>query len=396
MGDKVVAVVPAAGQGLRMGSPTAKQFLCLGGISLLGRVCATLERVPEIEAVVVAAPPGQEELARQAVGLPAPAKLAAVVAGGAERQYSVAAGVAAARDLGAQWVVVHDAVRPLASAALFSRVLKEARLTGAAIAACASVDTVKESDGGQSVRRTLDRERLWLVQTPQAFRLNLLLAAQAQAQERGLVATDEAGLMEACGVEVRLVPGERGNMKITTPEDLGLAQAFLGQGAPPVRVGQGVDVHRLVPGRPLILGGVRVPFELGLLGHSDADVLTHAVMDALLSAAGLGDIGRHFSDRDPAHAGADSLELLARVRDMLAAAGWRAAQVSVTLVAQAPRIAPHAPRMAANLARVLELPLAAVNVAATTSEGLGFAGRGEGMSALASATLVPLAAPAAV
>ncbi|MCA1990132.1 MAG: 2-C-methyl-D-erythritol 2,4-cyclodiphosphate synthase [Desulfarculus sp.] len=169
-------------------------------------------------------------------------------------------------------------------------------------------------------------------------------------------------------------------------EDLALAESLLGPRE--TRSGQGLDVHRLVAGRPLVLGGVKIDFELGLLGHSDADVLTHAVMDALLAAAGLGDIGRHFPDRDPAFKDADSLILLGRVRRMLAQEGWRPVSVSVTLMAQRPKIAHHAPAMAANLARVLGIAPQAVNVAATTSEGLGFTGRGEGMAALALASIV--------
>jgi 2-C-methyl-D-erythritol 2,4-cyclodiphosphate synthase len=247
---------------------------------------------------------------------------------------------------------------------------------------------VKKAGLAQKVQATLDRGDLWLAQTPQAFDLELLIKAQERAKAQGLVATDEAGLMEAMGHEVRLVNGSRGNIKITTPEDLDLARAMLGGAR--ARSGQGLDVHRLVPGRPLILGGVRLDYELGLLGHSDADVLTHAVMDALLAAAGLGDIGGLFPDSDPAFKNADSLELLGRVRERLAREGWAPAQVSVTLMAQRPKIAPHAPAMRRNLARALGLPEGAVNVAATTSEGLGFAGRGEGMAALALANIESL------
>jgi 2-C-methyl-D-erythritol 2,4-cyclodiphosphate synthase len=184
--------------------------------------------------------------------------------------------------------------------------------------------------------------------------------------------------------------GSRENLKITTPEDLALAQAILGQGRLATRTGQGVDAHKLVPGRPLILGGVRLEHELGLLGHSDADVLTHAVMDALLSAAGLGDIGRMFPDSDPAFKDADSLGLLELVTQALGGQGWRPAQVTVTLLAQRPKIAPHAPAMAANLARAMGIEAGLVNVAATTSEGLGFAGRGEGMAALATAVIAAI------
>ncbi|MCA1906234.1 MAG: 2-C-methyl-D-erythritol 2,4-cyclodiphosphate synthase, partial [Desulfarculus sp.] len=288
-------------------------------------------------------------------------------------------------ELGATWLVVHDAARPLARPELFAATLAAARECGAAIAALPCVDTVKRADERGAIAATLDRGRIWLAQTPQVVNLALFSRVQAEARSRGLTATDEAGLLEALGHEVRLVPGDRRNLKITTREDLALAESLLG--GQETRSGQGLDVHRLVAGRPLVLGGVKIDFELGLLGHSDADVLTHAVMDALLAAAGLGDIGRHFPDRDPAFQDADSLVLLGRVRQMLAQEGWRPVSLSVTLVAERPRIAPHAPAMAANLARVLGIATQAVNVAATTSEGLGFTGRGEGMAALALASI---------
>jgi len=237
------------------------------------------------------------------------------------------------------------------------------------------------------VEATEDRSRLWLVQTPQAFRAELLQETLRRARSEGWQATDEASLVERMGGEVRLVMGERHNLKVTTPEDLRLVRGWLAGGEPAWRVGQGLDVHRLVEGRPLILAGVRIPFSRGLEGHSDADVVAHAVMDALLSAVGLGDIGQHFPDHDPAYAGADSLALLGRVVEMLAARGWRPAQVSVTCLAQAPRLAPYREQMRANLARVLGLEAEAVNLAATTSEGLGFTGRGEGMAAWATAVV---------
>lgn len=386
MAEMVVAVVPAAGVGRRMGGAEPKQFLRLAGLPLLTRTLLALEAAPAIDRVVVVAPPGLEDETRARCIAPfGLAKVARVVAGGAQRQDSVAAGAMAAAELGATWLVVHDAARPLARPEIFAATLAAARECGAAIAALPCVDTVKQADHRGAIATTLDRGRLWLAQTPQVVRLALYTRALVEAQARGLAATDEAGLLEALGHEVRLAPGDRRNLKITTTEDLALAESLLGEKE--TRSGQGLDVHRLVAGRPLILGGVNIDFELGLLGHSDADVLTHAAMDALLAAAGLGDIGRHFPDRDPAYRDADSLVLLDRVRDLLAREGWRPVSLSVTLMAQRPKIAPHAPAMAANLARVLGLTPRAVNVAATTSEGLGFTGRGEGMAALALASI---------
>ena len=310
--------------------------------------------------------------------------------GGRKRQDSAARGVEAVARRGARWVLVHAAARPLARPELFSRVLAAARRTGAAAAAAPCVDTVKESDDGRLVKATLDRSRLWLAQTPQGFRVDLLRRAQERAAAEGYIATDEAGLMEWQGHDVELVSSDRGNLKITAPEDLELARGRLGADADRARrMGQGLDAHRLVPDRPLILGGVEIDHELGLMGHSDADVLTHAVMDALLAAVGLGDIGGMFPDSDPAFKGADSLALLDRVVERLAARGWRPAQVSATLMAQRPRLAPYMEAMRANLAGRLGLKPELVNLAATTAEGMGFTGRGEGMAAMALAVIAP-------
>jgi 2-C-methyl-D-erythritol 4-phosphate cytidylyltransferase/2-C-methyl-D-erythritol 2,4-cyclodiphosphate synthase len=390
MAVSTVAVVAAAGGGSRMGGGLAKQYRDLGGAPLLTRSLWAAAAAPEVEALVVVAPPGGEaELAARCLEPFGLAERATVVAGGARRQDSVAAGAEAAAGLGAQWVLVHDAARPLAPPGLFGRVLAAARECGAAAAAAPCYDTVKEAGAEGRVAATLDRSRLWLVQTPQAFGLALLREALAAAARRGWQATDEAGLVERLGREVRLVEGPRENLKITTPADLRLARGWLGGAAGGLRVGQGLDVHALAPGRRLVLAGVELDYPLGLAGHSDADVLTHAVMDALLSAAGLGDIGGMFPDSDPAWAGADSLELLGRVVERLAGQGWRPAQVSVTVCAQQPKLAPHAPAMRAALAARLGLEPGLVNVAATTTEGLGFAGRGEGMAAWATAVLAP-------
>lgn len=387
MADTLVwAVVPAAGAGRRMGGALAKQFLRLNGRPILSHTLAVLERVPAVAGVVVALPAEAIDDARreclEPYGFTKPVIL---VPGGKERQDSVAAGVSEAVSRGAEMLVIHDAVRPLATPQLFERVIAAAHEHGAAAAGWPAVDTVKRADAEGRVLETLDRSELWLVQTPQAFRREVLLPALERGQAEKFYATDECGLVERYGGEVIMVKGEAHNMKITRPEDLTLAEALTG--GPHLRMGQGLDVHRLTPDRPLILGGVKLDFELGLDGHSDADVLTHAVMDALLAAAGLGDIGRLFPDTDPAYAGADSMVLLARVTALLAENGWRPAQVSVTLAAQRPKIAPHAPAMAANLARAMGIAPEMVNVAATTSEGLGFTGRGEGMAALAGAVL---------
>lgn len=385
MRGMVVAVVPAAGAGTRLGGTRPKQFLPLAGRPLLTRTLMVLEVTSQVQAVVVVCPPGGEEETRRACVEPyGLAKVAAVVPGGAQRQDSVAAGVAAAAGLGARWLVIHDAARPLAKPELFARVLEAAAQTGAAIAAVPAADTIKQAGPDDLAEATLDRSRLWLVQTPQVFERGLLERALAQAAKDGYYATDEAGLVERLGEKVKLVMGSRDNLKVTTPEDLALAQGLIGA---VTRVGQGYDAHRLVAGRRLILAGVELKHETGLLGHSDADVATHAVMDALLAAAGLGDIGQMFPDSDPAYAGADSIELLTQVVARLAEKGWQPQQVSLTLLAQRPKIAPHYPAMRAKLAQALGLETGEVNLAASTTEGLGFVGREEGMAAWATAVI---------
>lgn len=389
MAGKVIAVVPAAGSGRRMGSSRAKQLLLLGGRPILTRTLQVLLDIAEVEGVVVSAPADSLDLVANTCLEPYGLSQAVVlVAGGKERQDSVHNGVTKALALGAGRVLVHDGVRPLAPPELFRRVLDAAGESGCAIGAIPCVDTIKQAGPEGWVEKTLDRSRLWQVQTPQAFDAALLAGALDKAKQAGFVATDEGGLMEWAGHRVRLVEGSRRNLKITTPDDLELARGWLGETDMPWRMGQGLDVHRLVNGRPLVLGGVEVPSSMGLLGHSDADVLTHAVMDALLAAVGMGDIGGMFPDSDPAFKGADSMELLSRVVQRLGEAGWRPQQVSVTLAAQRPKIAPHVEAMRDNLAARLGIEPGMVNVAATTSEELGFVGRSEGMAALATAVIV--------
>ncbi len=388
MNPPVVAIIPAAGSGARMGAGKAKQFRNLAGIPILSRTLMLMEQVEQVEKVVVVAPPGQEaQLAALCIDPFGFTKSISLVSGGKERQDSVANGLLQARKLGAEYVLIHDAARPLAPRRVFGRVLDAAREIGAAVAAVPCYDTVKESLDQKTVSRTVDRSKLWRVQTPQGFRLKTLMEALSRARREGLIATDEAGLLERMGHEVGLVMGSRKSLKITEPDDLRIMESWLKTGDAMPLIGQGFDVHQLVPNRPLILGGVSIPYEMGLLGHSDADVLSHAVMDALLAAAGMGDIGRLFPDSDPRFKDADSLALMAVVVDRLAGAAMKPVQVSVTLVAQKPKIAPYADRMRANLAAVLGIAEARVNVAATTTEKLGFTGRGQGMAAWATAVV---------
>ena len=372
-----VALVPAAGSSHRLGRD--KTLFVRGGSPVLTTVVRTL-RTAGIADVVIGVRPGEAERVRAAALTPYDIT-AILVDGGASRSSTVAACLAAI-PADASHILVQDAARPDCSPALVRRVMAAAEAAGAAAAGLPMVDTVHEVDGLGRVVATPARERLWRAQTPQGFAVDILRAAHAA----GGPATDDAGLVARQGVRVQMVEGERGNEKLTYPEDLV-------SGAPeqPWSVGLGQDVHRLVPDRPLILGGVRVPFSLGLLGHSDADALCHALCDATLGAAGLGDIGRHFPDSDPAWAGADSLELLRRCAVLAAEARWRVCRGDCLVVAERPRLAPYIAQMAANLAAALGLPPGAINLKAGTNEGLGHLGRGEGIAAWATvlATRLP-------
>jgi 2-C-methyl-D-erythritol 4-phosphate cytidylyltransferase / 2-C-methyl-D-erythritol 2,4-cyclodiphosphate synthase len=305
-----------------------------------------------------------------------------VVEGGARRQDSVARAFArepAETDI----VVIHDAARPLVSADLIERTVAAAATDGAAVAAVRATDTVKRGGADGRVVETLPREHVYLAQTPQAFRVDVLRDALAIASD----ATDEATLAEKAGHRVRLVEGEPGNVKITTPADLSAAERRVTAAAPAVRIGQGYDLHRLAQGRPLVLGGVTIPFDLGLMGHSDADIVCHAVTDAVLGAAGLGDIGRHFPDTDPRFKGADSVALLAAACGLVRDAGYAVVNVDVTVIAERPKLAPHADAMRRNLAGALGCDVAQVSVKAKTNEGVESMGNGTSMAAHAVALI---------
>jgi 2-C-methyl-D-erythritol 4-phosphate cytidylyltransferase/2-C-methyl-D-erythritol 2,4-cyclodiphosphate synthase len=274
--------------------------------------------------------------------------------------------------------LIHDAARPFATADLISKTIAAAAESGAALAALGARDTVKQGADGV-VRATLDRRTIFLAQTPQAFRRDVLRDALAINSD----ATDEAALAEQAGHEVRLVEGESTNIKITTPEDLPIAEAIAQRGARPARTGRaglGYDLHRLVEGRPLILGGVAIPFDRGLAGHSDADAICHAITDAILGAAGAGDIGRHFPDTDPQWKGASSLDLLRRAVAIVRAQGLAVGNVDATVILERPKLAPYVDRMRATLAEALEVTIDRVSIKAKTNEGVGEIGRGEAIA----------------
>ena len=359
MEKTVTAVLVAAGSSRRMGFD--KLSAPLGGGTVLSASVAAFDRHPFVSELVIIT--GADETAARAAAARCQ-KPVTLVKGGATRALSALAGVRAAKG---ELVAIHDAARPFVSEAVITRVLEAAEQTGAAAPAVPVKDTIKMAGPEGLVESTPPRQKLFAMQTPQCFDRAAYLALAGDE-----AVTDDCQLFEQAARPVQLVEGEYENYKITTPDDL--------KGEKVMRIGHGYDVHKLVEGRDLILGGVKIPYEKGLLGHSDADVLTHAVMDALLGAAALGDIGKHFPDTDPAYKGADSLELARHVARLMAQQGWKIENIDSTILCQAPKLAPHIPAMRRNLAQAFGITEEQVSVKATTEEKLGFTGAGQGIA----------------
>jgi 2-C-methyl-D-erythritol 4-phosphate cytidylyltransferase / 2-C-methyl-D-erythritol 2,4-cyclodiphosphate synthase len=435
----VTAIIAAGGRGQRFGAAQPKQLLSVGGRPILERSVRVFVSHPSVDAIIVALPQelmddppeylrSAEAFARQRDGegadvLALRGKPLRIVAGGERRQDSVANAFRAAGET-TDVIVIHDAARPFASADLIARTIAAGAESGAAIAAVQARDTVKREGRPEGsplpatvderfVAETLPRERIYLAQTPQAFRRDVLRRALEIGARQGVDATDEAALVELAGLPVRLVDGEAANIKITTLEDMTLGEAIAGAGrsaeavalpsreegsseregprqSAPARTGRagtGYDLHRLVSGRPLILGGVTIPSDRGALGHSDADVVCHAVTDAILGAAALGDIGRHFPDTDARWKDADSLDLLRRVVQLVADRGLMVGNVDVTVILETPKIRGHVDAMRDSLAAALGIDAARVSVKGKTNEGVDAIGRGEAIAAHAIALL---------
>ena len=382
---KVSAVLVAAGSSTRMGFD--KLSFDLGGETVVQRSIRAFAECPLVSEIVLVAGKNRAFLEQQAGACTKPVQ---VVQGGATRAESAKNGVLAAHG---ELVAVHDAARPFVSQAVITAALEAAAACGAAAPAVPVKDTVKRAVRGDGktvpehcmVTDTPDRSTLYAVQTPQCFDRAAYLAALDELDaEKARLVTDDCSLFELTGRPVQLTQGDYANLKITTREDLPRAEQKEGND---MRIGHGYDVHRLVEGRKLIMGGVTIPYEKGLLGHSDADVLLHAVSDALLGAAALGDIGKHFPDTDPRYEGADSLMLLREVGRLLDETGYTVGNIDATVLCQAPKLAPHITAMRQNIANALGLALDDVSVKATTEEHLGFTGEGLGIAAHAVALI---------
>jgi 2-C-methyl-D-erythritol 4-phosphate cytidylyltransferase / 2-C-methyl-D-erythritol 2,4-cyclodiphosphate synthase len=382
------ALVPCAGSGERAGAGQPKQYAPLGGATVVSHALAALASVPRLVQTLVVLAPGDTQFEASAPSFDGHL----LRGGGATRAATVRAGLTELMRLGAQaddWVLVHDAARCLVQPAAIERLIAACVGDGVGgLLALPLADTLKDADAQGRVRATVDRRGKWAAQTPQMFRIGMLAAALDAA---GDAVTDEASAMESQGHAPLLVPGDADNFKLTFPDDFARAERVLASRAGParaaLRIGEGWDTHALVTGRPLILGGVHVPYDKGLAGHSDADALAHAVTDALLGAAALGDIGRHFPDTDAAFAGADSMALLAEAARRVRAAGYEIGNVDSTVIAQAPKLAPHIPSMCRRLAEVLGLAVDQVNVKAKTAEKMGPVGEGLAIEARATCLL---------
>ena len=395
-------IFPAAGLSRRMGGGTNKNFLEICGESVLLRTLKIFSKSPRVKNLIVAA--AKNEIAGVEKILSAEKNLKSwrIVEGGSERQYSIANCLKFVPS-DAEIILVHDAARPLINLSVIEKVIDAAEKFGGAIAAVPAKNTVKFVDAENFVKSTPPRSELVEVQTPQGFRKEILFRAYKKAEEENFLGTDDASLVERLGEKIKIVEGDYKNIKITTPEDLKIAEAILMDNEQLkidnsvinyqlstvhcYRTGFGYDVHRLVEGRKLILGGVEIPHALGLLGHSDADVLIHAIIDAILGAAALGDIGQHFPDTDQKFKNIDSTILLKKVCRLIEEKNFSIENIDSTVVAQKPKLSPFIPKIKKNLAEILKIDSEKINVKAKTEEGLGFTGSELGISSYATATL---------
>jgi 2-C-methyl-D-erythritol 4-phosphate cytidylyltransferase/2-C-methyl-D-erythritol 2,4-cyclodiphosphate synthase len=386
-----VAIIPAAGSGKRMQGDLPKQYLPVDGKMILLHTLSVFRLSPDIDEIILVVPEEDIPMVRQMIIEPRGiSKVRHVMAGGKQRQDSVRNGLAAVEDQ-VDIVLIHDAVRPLISESLIHQAVREAEKHGAVTVGMPVKDTIKSVDTGGWIVETLNRKVLWMTQTPQAFRRSVIQEAYRRADEDQFYGTDDASLVERMGCRVKMIASSYANIKITTPEDLLMAEFLIKkhkEGRDLVRIGFGYDSHRLIEGRRLVLGGVEIPHHKGLSGHSDADVLVHAVCDAILGALAAGDIGRHFPDADPAYKDISSLKLLERVRIIGEQRGYGVHNIDTTVVLEKPKISEYIHAMSLKLAEALKIPEENVSIKAKTDEGMGFVGRQEGVAAYAVATII--------
>lgn len=373
----ITAIIVAAGKGERAGGPVPKQYAMVGGKSLLAHAVTAFSTHKSIDQIIIVIGEGQTDLALAALG---DMRVDHIVTGGAERQDSVAAGISAAGD--ADILLIHDAARPFLPHAVINRLIDALATSDGAVPALPVADTL--SRGNQHLGDVVDRTELYRIQTPQAFRAEAIKTAHREWH--GPVATDDAQMVRAAGYDVALVGGDIMLEKVTTPQDFSEAERRVSARLIS-RTALGFDVHQLVSGEDLWLGGIKIDHDKGLAGHSDADVALHALTDALLGALGDGDIGTHFPPSDPQWRGARSQRFVEHAAQLVSAAGGIIDHVDLTLICEAPKIGPHKDAMRTAIANMLGISIRKVSVKATTTERLGFTGRGEGIAAQAIATI---------
>ncbi len=380
----VAVILPAAGRGVRMKSEVPKPFIPIHGVPVIEHTIKKFLELEEITQIVIPLSDDTRPLAEKLI--PINPKKILLCDGGKERIDSIRNALEHTGD--ADLIAVHDAVRPLVPVGDIKNVIQAAEESGAALLAVPSPNTLKESDGDKTVKSTLDREKIWQALTPQVFSRDIIIKSYGIASRENWFGTDDASLAEMAGFSVKLVEGDPVNIKITYPADIMYAESVLkSKNMLEYRTGTGFDIHRLAEGRKLILGGVEIPFEKGLDGHSDADVLIHAVIDALLGALALGDIGAHFPDNDASYKNIDSRVLLRRSAELLEERKAKVINIDATVVAQRPKLRDYIDMMRKNIAEDLKVDVSRVSVKATTSEKIGFVGREEGMSSQAIALL---------
>jgi len=385
-----VAVIVAAGRGRRAGGAgdVPKQYRLLGGMSVLAHSLRALSRISQVGAIEVVIHPDDRKLYDAAVA-PFGDRIVEPVAGGASRQESVRLGLEALSSSNPDRVLIHDAARPFLDPDLVGRLLSALESKPGAIAAAPVLDTLKRSNPQSTIAETIDRANLWRAQTPQAFRFAAILDAHRRAAKAGKSGfTDDAAIAEWAGLSVQLVPSSATNMKLTTEEDLAIAERLLTPPLMETRNGTGFDVHAFAPGDHVWLCGVKVAHTHRLEGHSDADVGLHALTDAILGAIGDGDIGEHFPPSDPAWQGVSSRLFVEDAAARVRALGGSISNVDVTLICEAPKVGPNRTAMRQAIAGILQIDVGRVGVKATTTEGLGLVGRREGIAAMASATVL--------
>lgn len=376
-----IAVIAAGGSGSRMNLHINKILMDLNGKTVLQRTLEAFTNL--IDEMIISARAEDEDAIRQIISLSAVSYPVHLVSGGKSRQESVLNGLKFFRWEPEDIVLVHDAARCMADPGLIERAIMSCLEYGSGVPALPAVSTFKLCDANNNVISTVPRSSLFEIQTPQVFFGQKLLLASLAAASKKLDVTDDASVMEAAGYPVHIVPGSRSNIKITTMEDYMFASRLLDNGKSKMRIGIGYDVHRLVQDRKLVLCGVEIPWELGLLGHSDADVAVHALIDSMLGAAALGDIGQHFPDSDPEFSGISSLKLLKKTAEILQQSGYYVINADIVISAQKPKLLHYISQMRKNIADTLNCDIGNISVKATTTEHLGFEGRMEGISSQA-------------